>query len=38
MQMIEALDRGVHAFIPTALHTLYVRIYHLHMLRAAVAS
>lgn len=30
MQMIEALDRGVHAFMPTALHTLYVRIYQLH--------
>lgn len=30
MQMIEALDRGVHAFMPTALHTLYVRIYQLY--------
>lgn len=30
MQMIEALDRGVHAFMPTALHTIYVRIYQLH--------
>jgi dihydrodipicolinate synthase/N-acetylneuraminate lyase len=30
MQMIEALDRGVQAFMPTALHPLYVRIYHLH--------
>jgi 4-hydroxy-tetrahydrodipicolinate synthase len=30
MQMIEALDRGVHAFMPTALHAVYVRIYHLH--------
>jgi len=30
MQMIEALDRGVHAFMPTALHTVYVRIYRLH--------
>ncbi len=30
MQMIEALDRGVHAVMPTALHTLYVRIYQLH--------
>lgn len=30
MQMIEALDRGVHAFMPTALHALYVRIYQFH--------
>ena len=30
MQMIEALDRGVHAFMPTALHQFYVRIYQLH--------
>ena len=30
MQMIEALDRGVHAFMPTALHAVYVRIYRLH--------
>ena len=29
-QMIEALDRGVHAFMPTALHSIYVRIYRLH--------
>lgn len=29
-QMIEALDRGVHAFMPTALHEIYVRIYELH--------
>lgn len=29
-QMIEALDRGVQAFMPTALHALYVRIYRLH--------
>lgn len=27
MQMIEALDRGVHAFMPTALHAIYVHIY-----------
>jgi dihydrodipicolinate synthase/N-acetylneuraminate lyase len=26
MQMIEALDRGVHAFMPTGMHELYVRI------------
>ena len=30
MQMIEALDRGVHAFMPTALHAVYVRIYRLY--------
>ena len=30
MQLIEALDRGVHAFMPTALHPLYVRIYQFH--------
>lgn len=30
MQMIEALDRGVHAVMPTALYTLYVKIYRLH--------
>ncbi len=30
MQMIEALDRGVHAVMPTALHALYVNIYRLH--------
>ena len=30
MQMIEALDRGVHAFMPTALHAVYVRIHQLH--------
>jgi len=32
MQMIEALDRGVHAFMPTALHAVYVQIYRLHTL------
>jgi len=26
MQMIEALDRGVHALMPTGLHAIYVRI------------
>ena len=26
-QMIEGLDRGVHAFMPTALHEIYVEIY-----------
>ena len=31
MQMIEALDRGVHAIMPTALHSIYVRIYQLHI-------
>lgn len=30
MQMVEALDRGVHAFMPTALHRTYVRICKLH--------
>jgi 4-hydroxy-tetrahydrodipicolinate synthase len=30
MQMIEALDRGVHAFMPTGLHAIYARIYQLH--------
>jgi dihydrodipicolinate synthase/N-acetylneuraminate lyase len=29
--MIEALDRGVHAFLPTGLHELYVRIYRLYV-------
>ena len=27
MQMIEALDRGVHAFMPTGMHRTYVEIY-----------
>ncbi len=30
MQMIEALDRGVHAIMPTGLHRTYVRIASLH--------
>ncbi len=30
MQMTEALGRGVHAFMPTALHAVYVRIYRLY--------
>lgn len=29
-QMIEALDRGVNAFMPTALHDVYVKIFNLH--------
>jgi 4-hydroxy-tetrahydrodipicolinate synthase len=29
-QMIEALDRGVHAFMPTILHDVYNTIYQLH--------
>ncbi|MBD3386180.1 dihydrodipicolinate synthase family protein [candidate division KSB1 bacterium] len=29
-QMIEALDRGVDAFMPTILHDVYGMIYHLH--------
>lgn len=31
MQMIEALRRGVHAFIPSTMDTLYCRIYWLFM-------
>jgi 4-hydroxy-tetrahydrodipicolinate synthase len=27
MQMIEALDRGVHAFMPTGMHRIYTTIY-----------
>ncbi|MBX7256453.1 MAG: dihydrodipicolinate synthase family protein [Candidatus Hydrogenedentes bacterium] len=30
MQIIEALDRGVHAFMPTGMHALYTRIYGLY--------
>jgi 4-hydroxy-tetrahydrodipicolinate synthase len=30
MQMIEALDRGVHGFMPTAMHEIYTRIYSLY--------
>ncbi len=30
MQMIDALDRGVHAMMPTGLHHTYVRICRLH--------
>lgn len=30
MQMIEALDRGVHAFMPTAMHRIYTNIYSLY--------
>lgn len=30
MQMIEALDRGVYACIPTALHAVYVPIYRIY--------
>ena len=29
-QMIEGLDRGVHAFMPTAMHGIYCRIYSLY--------
>lgn len=29
-QMIEGLDRGVHAFMPTGLHRCYVEIYRRH--------
>ena len=27
MEMLDALDRGVHAFMPTAMHRIYTRIY-----------
>lgn len=30
MQMIEALDRGVHAFMPTAMHGIYTQIHRLY--------
>jgi dihydrodipicolinate synthase/N-acetylneuraminate lyase len=30
MQMIEGLDRGVHAFMPTGMHEIYTRIYALY--------
>jgi 4-hydroxy-tetrahydrodipicolinate synthase len=30
MQIIEALDRGVHAFMPTGMHELYARLYDLY--------
>lgn len=30
MQMIEALDRGVHTFMPTAMHVIYTRIMQLY--------
>lgn len=29
-QMIEGLDRGVHAFMPTGMHRIYTRIHALH--------
>jgi len=29
-QMIEALDRGVHAMMPTAMHRVFVRIFNLY--------
>lgn len=29
-QMIEGLDRGVHAFMPTGMHAIYTRIYSLY--------
>lgn len=32
MQMIEALDRGVDAFMPAILHDVYGMIYNLHNL------
>jgi dihydrodipicolinate synthase/N-acetylneuraminate lyase len=30
MQMIEGLERGVHAFMPTGMHDIYVAIYNLY--------
>jgi dihydrodipicolinate synthase/N-acetylneuraminate lyase len=30
MQIIEGLDRGVHAFMPTGMHTIYTRIFDLY--------
>jgi len=33
MQIIEALDRGVHAFMPTGMHELYTRIHNLYRSR-----
>ena len=30
MQMMEGLERGVHAFMPTAMHRIYARIYDLY--------
>ncbi len=30
MQLIEALDRGVHAMVPTGLHEIYCKIYELY--------
>ena len=30
MQMIEGLQRGVHAFMPTGMHEIYVQIYRLY--------
>lgn len=30
MQIIEALDRGVHAFMPTGMHPIYTQIYSLY--------
>jgi 4-hydroxy-tetrahydrodipicolinate synthase len=29
-QMIEAMDRGVHAFMPTGMHPIYTRIFSLY--------
>lgn len=38
MQMIEALDRGVHAFMPTGMHRVYTRIYELYTSRQRDAA
>ncbi|MCC5932327.1 MAG: dihydrodipicolinate synthase family protein [Cyclobacteriaceae bacterium] len=37
-QMIEALDRGVHAFMPTILHDVYTRVYRLHQKGDRIAA
>jgi len=37
-QMIEGLDRGVHAFMPTVLHSVYKRIYDLYQKRDRAAA
>jgi 4-hydroxy-tetrahydrodipicolinate synthase len=37
-QMIEALDRGVNAFMPTILHDVYNKIYQLHLNGAREAA
>jgi dihydrodipicolinate synthase/N-acetylneuraminate lyase len=38
MQLIEGLDRGLHAFMPTGLHWTYARIYSLYQAGKRVAA